>query len=80
MVVSYDKLWHLLIDRKLNKTDLKQISGASSASIAKLGRCENIQTDVLIKICRALQVNITDIMETVPEESVIKRDLNDNIL
>jgi DNA-binding Xre family transcriptional regulator len=68
MIVSYDKLWHLLIDKKMNKTDLKKLSGISTASIAKLGRGENIQTDVLLKICRALNVNITDIMETVDEE------------
>jgi DNA-binding Xre family transcriptional regulator len=68
MVVSYDKLWHLLIDKKMNKSDLKRVSGISTASIAKLGRGENIQTDVLLKICRALNVNITDIMETVEED------------
>ena len=68
MIVSYNKLWHLLIDKKMNKTDLKRVSGISTASIAKLGRCENIQTDVLLKICRALNVNITDIMETVEDD------------
>jgi DNA-binding Xre family transcriptional regulator len=71
MIVSYNKLWHLLIDKKMNKTDLKRVSGISTASIAKLGRCENIQTDVLLKICRALNVNITDIMETVEEDETI---------
>ena len=77
MIVSYNKLWHLLIDRKMNKTDLKRISGISTASIAKLGRCENIQTDVLLKICRALDVNITDIMETVEDDSGVT-EKNDN--
>ena len=67
MVISYNKLWHLLIDRKMNRTDLKRISGVSTASIAKLGRGENIQTDVLLKICKALDVGINDIMDTVDE-------------
>jgi DNA-binding Xre family transcriptional regulator len=67
MVISYNKLWHLLIDRKMNRTDLERISGVSTASIAKLGRGENIQTDVLLKICRALDVGINDIMDTVDE-------------
>jgi DNA-binding Xre family transcriptional regulator len=72
MVVSYNKLWHLLIDRKMNKGDLQRVSGISTSSIAKLGRGENIQTDVLLKICRALNVNITDIMETVEEDNTDK--------
>ena len=67
MKISYKKLWHLLIELNMNKKDLKQVSGISTASIAKLGRGENIQTDVLLKICNALNVGINDIMETVEE-------------
>ena len=67
MKISYEKLWHLLIELNMNKKDLKQVSGISTASIAKLGRGENIQTDVLLKICNALNVGINDIMETVEE-------------
>ena len=78
MVVSYNKLWHLLIARKMNKGDLKRVSGISTASIAKLGRGENIQTDVLLKICRALNVNITDIMETVEEDKYVPNENDDN--
>jgi DNA-binding Xre family transcriptional regulator len=69
MKISYNKLWHILIDKNMKRRDLKQISGVSTASIAKLGRGENIQTDVLLKICRALDVGITDIMETVEDEN-----------
>jgi DNA-binding Xre family transcriptional regulator len=68
MKISYNKLWHLLIDLKMNKQDLKRVSGISTASIAKLGRGENLQTDVLLKICKALNVGINDIMETVIDE------------
>ena len=67
MKISYNKLWHLLIDLNMNKQDLKRVSGISTASIAKLGRGENLQTDVLLKICKALNVGITDIMETVTD-------------
>ena len=63
MAISYNKLWKLLIDKKMNKQDLRKASGVSTASIAKLGKGENITTDVLLKICKALDCDITDIME-----------------
>lgn len=50
MRISYNKLWKLLIDKNMNKRDLKEATGVSSASIAKLGKGENITTDVLLKI------------------------------
>lgn len=65
--ISYNKLWKLLIDKNMNKQDLKNATGISSASIAKLGRGDNITTDVLLKICEALDCNLEDIMETVRE-------------
>lgn len=67
MRISYNKLWKLLIDKGMNKRDLKAVSGVSSASIAKLGKCENITTDVLLKICESLNVHLDDIMETIDE-------------
>jgi DNA-binding Xre family transcriptional regulator len=67
MKISYKKLWHLLIELNMNKQDLKRVSGISTASIAKLGRGENLQTDVLLKICKALNVGINDIMDTVED-------------
>lgn len=66
--ISYNKLWKLLIDKDMNKQDLKEAAGISAASISKLGRRANITTDVLLKICDALDVDIEDIMETVNEE------------
>lgn len=65
MKISYKKLWHLLIDRVLNKQDLRRMTGISTASIAKLGKGENITTDILVKICEALDCDVTDIMELV---------------
>jgi DNA-binding Xre family transcriptional regulator len=68
--ISYNKLWKLLIDKKMNKQALKEISGISTASIAKLGKGENITTDVLLKICNALNCDICDIMESIDEQEI----------
>ena len=68
MTISYKKLWKLLIDRDLKKKDLREMAGISPSTIAKLGRNENINTDVLIKICRALGCDIIDIMELVHDD------------
>lgn len=65
--ISYNKLWKLLIDRGMKKKDLQQVSGVSAASIAKLGRNGNVTTEVLLKVCKALECNISDIMEIVKE-------------
>lgn len=69
MRISYNKLWKMLIDKSMNKNDLKKLAGISSASIAKLGKSENITTDVLIKICESLHCRLEDIMETVDDSS-----------
>ena len=63
MPVSYKKLWKLLIDRDIKKKELRELAGISSSSITKLGRNENVNTEVLIKICTALHCDIGDIME-----------------
>lgn len=65
MRISYNKLWKLLIDKNMKRKDLQGVAGISSTSIAKLGKGENITTDVLIKICEALDCKIEDIMETI---------------
>ena len=62
-MISYNKLWKLLVDKKMNKKDLIAKSGISTASVAKLVKGQNIQTDVLCKICKALDCNICDIMD-----------------
>ena len=68
MQFSYNKLWKLLIDKGMNRQDLRKSAGVSSASIAKLGKGENVTTDVLLKICNALKCDISDIMEVVFDE------------
>ena len=68
MAVSYKKLWKLLIDRDMKKKDLCAAAGISHASVAKLGKNENVTTDVLVKICTALKWDISDIMEIIEIE------------
>lgn len=74
MAVSYKKLWKLLIDREMKKKDLCVVAGISHASMAKLGKNENVTTDVLVKICNALQCDIGDIMEITA--NIEKKDKN----
>ena len=69
MGISYNRLWKLLIDRNLRKGDLMKLSGVSSTSIAKLAKGENVTTEVLAKICKALAVEPGDIMEMAPEKN-----------
>lgn len=69
MQITYKKLWKILIDKDMSKQQLKELAGISSASIAKLGKGENITTDVLLKICEALDCRIEDILETVDDNT-----------
>lgn len=69
MKMSYKKLWKLLIDRDMNKSDLRKVAGISSSSLAKLSKDENVTTTVLLKICNALECNLNDIVETIPDEN-----------
>ena len=70
MAISYKKLWKVLIDRDMKKKDLCAAAGISHTSVAKLGKNENITTDVLLKICHALNCDIGDIMEIIPDNKV----------
>ncbi|HHX56369.1 MAG TPA: helix-turn-helix transcriptional regulator [Clostridiales bacterium] len=68
MRISYNKLWKMLIDKNMNKRDLAEKSGVSSASIAKLSKGANITTDVLLKICETMDCHIEDILETINDQ------------
>ena len=68
MEVSYKKLWKILIDKDMKRKDLQEIAGISSASVAKLGKGDNITTDVLLRICEALDCTIDDILDTIKDE------------
>ena len=63
MQVNYDKLWKLMIDKKINKTKLSEKAGITTNAMAKLGRNESVQVEILAKICKVLDCNIEDIME-----------------
>ena len=67
MAVCYKKLWKLLIDKNMNKTELRMASGITTTALAKLGRDENVNTEVLAKICQTLDCKIEDMMELVLE-------------
>ena len=67
MAVSYKKLWKLLIDKDMTKTKLRTEAGISTGALAKLGKNENVNTEVLVKICKTLHCDISEIMEVVEE-------------
>lgn len=67
MSASYKKLWKLLIDMDMKKKDLAKAAGLSTYTINKLNHGENVTTDVLAKICKALNCNIGDIMDFIHE-------------
>jgi len=71
MTVSYKKLWKLLIDKDMKK-ELRKAAGISTSSTAKLGKNGNVTTDVLVKICKVLKCDISDIMETIENEELPK--------
>lgn len=68
MTISYKKLWKLLIDKDMKKSDLLNATGISRYTINKLNRGDNVTTDVLVKICRVLDCTMDDIMEILPED------------
>ena len=63
MAVSYKKLWKLLIDKDIKKKDLSSMAGVSPATITKMGKNGHVTTEVLLKICAALNCEISDIIE-----------------
>lgn len=67
MAISYKPLWKLLIDRNMKKKDLIALSGVSQSSVSKMGRGENVNTDILNRICLSLNCSIADIVEVIPE-------------
>jgi putative transcriptional regulator len=68
MTISYDKLWKLLIDKKMNRTDLKNAAGVSFNVLAKMSRNEFVSLESLIKICGVLDCNIGDIIDVLAEK------------
>ena len=73
MAVSYKKLWKLLIDKGLNKTQLCEEAGITTNAMARLGRDEDVRVEVLVKICSALNCTMDDIMEIIPDHDIQQR-------
>ena len=67
MAVSYKKLWKLLIDKDIKKKDLSSMAGVSPATITKMGKGGHVTTEVLLKICTALNCQVEDVMEIIPD-------------
>ncbi len=68
MLISYNKLWKLLVDKKMSKADLRKAAGIAPNTLTRLRRDEEVTLTVLYKVCNTLDVNIGDIMEFLPEE------------
>ena len=68
MTISYKKLWKLLIDKDMKKKDLQKAAGISATSITKLGKNENVNTEIIEKICTALHCDVCDIMEMIIDD------------
>lgn len=69
--VSYNKLWKQLIDRELTKTEFQQTIGISSSTLAKLSSNQHVSMDVLVRICRSLECQISDVCEVLDAEGEI---------
>jgi DNA (cytosine-5)-methyltransferase 1 len=69
VALSYDKLWKLLIDKKMKKMQLRQVSGISTSTLAKLGKNEPVGLEIMERICIALDCNIGDAVDVIPSES-----------
>ena len=73
MAVSYKKLWKLMIDKGLNKTQLCTEAGITTNAMARLGRDEGVRVEVLVKICSVLNCTMDDIMEIIPDHDIQQR-------
>ena len=67
-MLSYNKLWKLLIDKGMTKTEMRLKADISTTTLAKLGKNETVSMEVLLKICKVLECNVGDIMDVINEE------------
>lgn len=72
MAFSYDKLWKLIIDKKMNKTQLRDCAGITSSTLSRLSKNETVSMEALGRICKILECDICDIVEYVTEKEVVK--------
>jgi len=72
MAISYIKLWKLLLDKKLKKTDLLKLADISTTTLAKLSKDQLVSMEVMGRICKALSCDIGDVMEMIPDEKPVE--------
>lgn len=72
MAVEYVRLWKMLLDKKMKRTDLKVLANISNSTLAKLGKNEYVSMEIINRICTALDCNVEDLMELIPDEEVSK--------
>jgi len=72
MSISYNKLWKLMIDLNMNKTQLRKVAGLSTNIIARLSKNESVSMDTLLRICKALHCNVGDIVDVIEESDQLK--------
>lgn len=70
MPVCYNKLWKILIDKEMSKTDLIKVSKITTNAMAKLGKNEDVRVEVLVKICQTLNCTLNDIVDILPDDPV----------
>ncbi|GHV40546.1 transcriptional regulator [Clostridia bacterium] len=75
MAVSYNKLWKILIDKKMNKGDLRTVAGVSWSAVTKMSKDEKVSMEVIIKVCTALNCNVGDIMDIIPEQAAASNEI-----
>lgn len=69
MFISYNKLWKILIDKKMKKKDLMKLAEISTSTLAKMGKDKQVSMDVIIRICKCLECNVGDVMDILPDEN-----------
>ena len=74
VAISYNKLWKLMIDKGMNKTDLRNLTGIGTNTLAKLGKNQHVSMDVLVKVCEKLNCDISDICEITKEDNYDERN------
>lgn len=70
MSISYNKLWKLLIDKKMKKKDLMKLAEISTSTLAKMGKDQQVSMDVIVRICKSMGCNIGDIMDIISDENI----------
>ncbi|MDO4176963.1 MAG: helix-turn-helix domain-containing protein [Bacillota bacterium] len=68
MALSYNRLWHVLVDKKISRTDLRRAAGLTTNALAKLGKDESVPLETLEKVCKALNCTFDEVVEIVPDK------------